>query len=95
MAKPARLALLLGLAGCAAQPAAHGGPGFFLGLLHGLLALFSLLGSLFLPVRIYAFPNSGFGYDLGFVLGFGIFAILVMLLSAARIGGFLTREGKD
>ncbi|HVW72221.1 MAG TPA: hypothetical protein VHC39_01170 [Rhizomicrobium sp.] len=95
MARRLGLALLLGLAGCATQPAAHAGPGFFHGVLHGLIAPFSLLASLILPVRIYAFPNSGFGYDLGFVLGFGLFAALAMLLSAARIGGFLTREGRD
>jgi hypothetical protein len=31
--------------------------------------LFSLIASLFVDVRIYAYPNSGWWYDLGFILG--------------------------
>jgi len=31
--------------------------------------LFSLIGSIFTDVRIYAFPNSGGWYDFGFFLG--------------------------
>lgn len=60
------------LAGCAHQPPPSGGaplPGFLLGLLHGYISLFSMIGSLFFEVRIYAFPNNGFFYDLGFVIG--------------------------
>ena len=57
--------------GCAHQPPAvlPGVPGFFHGLLHGFLLLVSLVGSIFTDVRVYAFPNSGFLYDLGFVIG--------------------------
>jgi hypothetical protein len=63
------LALLV--AGCAHQPPAPGSdlPGFFLGLVQGYISLFSLIGGLFFDVRIYAFPNSGWWYDLGFVVG--------------------------
>lgn len=63
------VALLL-LAGCATQPNVgnYSTPGFFLGLFHGLLAPLSLVGSLFVDVRVYAFPNSGWWYDFGFVL---------------------------
>jgi hypothetical protein len=83
---------LLLLAGCATQPAAHpGAPGFFAGFLHGLTALFALAASLFMDVRIYAFPNAGFSYDLGFVAGFVLFLVLVTLSVMARIGGLLTR----
>jgi hypothetical protein len=32
-------------------------PGFLMGLVHGFISLFSLLGSLFLDIRIYGFPN--------------------------------------
>ena len=86
------LAPLLLLAGCATQPAADpGAPGFFAGFLHGLIALFALAASLFMDVRIYAFPNTGFGYDLGFIAGFVLFLILVTLSVMARIGGLLTR----
>ena len=72
---PERLLLLsllaVAVSGCAHQPpsAVPGVPGFFHGLLHGFLVLVSLVGSLFTDVRVYAFPNSGFFYDLGFVIG--------------------------
>ena len=51
----------------------HKPPGFLMGLVHGFISLFSLLGSLFLDIRIYGFPNSGAGYDVGFVLGAALF----------------------
>jgi hypothetical protein len=64
------------LAACATQPspAAFEPPGFFYGFLHGLTVPFSLIGAFFTDVRIYAFPNSGWWYDLGFFLGFGTLA---------------------
>ena len=56
----------LALAACATQPAAvANAPGFWLGLVHGMTAPFSLIASLFWDVRIYAFPNAGGWYDLG------------------------------
>jgi hypothetical protein len=63
--------LVVALSGCAHQPpsALPGVPGFFHGLLHGFLILASLVGSVFTDVRVYAFPNSGFTYDLGFLIG--------------------------
>lgn len=66
------LSATLLVAACAHQPPPSGGaplPGFLLGLLHGYISLFSLIASLFMEVRIYAFPNNGFFYDLGFVIG--------------------------
>ncbi len=62
------------LAGCAAQPfTTHYTdplPGFWWGALHGLIAPFSLIGSFFDPsIRAYAAPNTGWWYDLGFVIG--------------------------
>jgi len=65
------LLLLVAASACARQPppVLPDPPGFFLGLLHGFLMLFSFIGSIFTDVRIYAFPNSGFGYDLGFLIG--------------------------
>jgi len=85
-------ALVLG--GCATQSGigANDVPGFFSGILHGLITLPALLGSLVLDVRIYAFPNSGFWYELGFcggfVFGIGLIAVPVIPF----IGGFLTRR---
>lgn len=59
------------LTGCATQPAPGAGspPGFFMGLVHGFLILFSFIASLFTDYRIYAFPNAGGWYDFGFLLG--------------------------
>ena len=65
------LALTLGCMSCAHQPRpdSFDPPGFFSGLLHGFIVVFSLTGSIFMDIRIYAFPNSGFFYDLGFLIG--------------------------
>lgn len=65
----------LALAGCADQPPmiAYDPPGFFSGLLHGFLVLFSFLGSIVFDIRIYAFPNTGFFYDLGYLIGAAMF----------------------
>ena len=65
------LVLALGCISCAHQPRpdSFDPPGFFSGLLHGIIILFSLIGSIFMDIRIYAFPNSGFFYDLGFLIG--------------------------
>lgn len=90
-----RFALLsaIVLMGCASQPEpAGGGPGLLVGLFHGFTALLSLAGSLFLQVRIYAYPNAGFWYDAGFAIGFSGSVILIVMLSIARIGGFITQR---
>ena len=71
------LGLLVTLSACAHQPVLSGSetydaPGFFSGLLHGLLMPFSLVGHLLdSSVRVYAFPNSGGWYDFGYFLGVG------------------------
>lgn len=80
------------LTACATQPSPviHDAPGFLLGLLHGFIAIASLVGSLFLHVRVYAFPNSGFWYDCGFVMGFCSSLLAAFLGSMSRIGGMLS-----
>lgn len=80
------------LTACATQPAAlpHDVPGLLLGFFHGFTAIFSLIGSIFLHVRVYAFPNSGFWYDFGFVTGFLSSLLSIFLASMARVGGMLT-----
>lgn len=77
----ARTALIVGclcgaaliLSGCATQPVPRGGPnvpGFFYGLLHGFGSPIALILGIFVAdSRIYAFPNAGWWYDLGFMLG--------------------------
>lgn len=68
----AAFVLVVVVASCAHQPPPSGGapvPGFFLGLFHGYISLFSLIASLFFEVRVYEFPNAGFFYDLGFIIG--------------------------
>ncbi len=71
-------------AGCATQPAVTiGAPGFWKGVVHGLIVPGSLIASLWDDVRIYAFPNNGSWYDLGFTLGgFVISCVVVMVLGA-------------
>jgi len=47
--------------------------GFFAGLWHGVIILFSLIGSMFSDnIAIYSANNSGFMYYLGFVFGVAI-----------------------
>ena len=86
------IAALLLVAACASQPeaAAHQLPGFLAGFFHGFVAIASLVGSLFLHMRIYAFPNSGFWYDFGFVAGFSSCLLGIFLTFMARIGGMVT-----
>ncbi len=77
------LALLaIVLTGCAAgtnevlhMPNPHGFvAGFWLGLWHGVIAMITFIISLFNEnVRIYEVHNSGGWYDLGFIMGSGIF----------------------
>ena len=46
--------------------------GFFSGIWHGIILIFSLIGKLFgADVGIYAEHNSGFFYWLGFIIGIG------------------------
>jgi hypothetical protein len=63
------------MVGCASQPVSTSWdpPGFFMGVVHGFCILFSLIGSIFTDVRIYAFPNSGGWYDLGYFIGAAMF----------------------
>ncbi|MEK7541287.1 MAG: hypothetical protein AAB533_00325 [Patescibacteria group bacterium] len=45
-------------------------PGFLSGVWHGLLAPYSLIARWFIDdVQMYALPNTGWFYDLGFLFG--------------------------
>lgn len=65
------VAIIASVIGCATQPVPSGidMPGFWMGMVHGFLIVFSLIGSFFSDIRIYAFPNAGSFYDLGYVIG--------------------------
>jgi len=58
-------------------------PGFWMGLLHGFIVPGSLIASIWNDVRIYAFPNNGGWYDLGFTLGGFTVSNLVMVFVVA------------
>ena len=67
------------LASCTAEPVnlAHieEPSGFFMGLWHGIIVVFSFIGSLFSDsIAIYEVNNTGGWYDLGFIMGIGAFS---------------------
>lgn len=84
-------ACLLLLNGCAHQPSTYSNdaPGFFMGLVHGYIAVFSALAGLFTDVRIYNFPNSGYWYDVGFIIGFIFFHVERSYLAFRAISSHL------
>ena len=64
------LTLVILLTGCTfAGTQANEMPGFFMGVWHGIVAPFTLIIRFFIDIQMYAVPNSGFGYDIGFLLG--------------------------
>ena len=77
------LVLAVALASCAPGPnplVQHHGPGaaplagFFLGIWHGAIVWVTFFVSLFSPgVSVYEVHNTGWPYNLGFVIGAGFF----------------------
>ncbi|MEI7823948.1 MAG: hypothetical protein WCI01_01525 [Chlorobiaceae bacterium] len=66
------ISFVFAVSGCASQIIvdSYEPPGFFMGIIHGLIVPFSFVGSWFSSdIRIYAFPNTGVGYDFGFLIG--------------------------
>ncbi|MDC0886464.1 hypothetical protein OAS19_01550 [Altererythrobacter sp.] len=69
------IAGLLLLSACASQIDAGvvkeaGSPGFLWGLWHGFIFPWAFIGSFFNPdIAVYAVPNRGTWYDVGFFLG--------------------------
>ena len=66
------LSLPVFIAGCGFATvgnSARDAPGAFLGVWHGLLAPWTLILRLFMDIHMYALPNSGWFYDLGFLVG--------------------------
>jgi hypothetical protein len=66
--------LLINLSSCAPSGYEYNEAGFFSGIWHGLIIVFSLMGKLIgMDIGIYADNNTGFTYWLGFILGIGGF----------------------
>jgi len=61
--------LLVGCGFAATGYSPYDPPGFFMGIWHGLLAPWSLIARLFFDIKMYAFPNAGWFYDFGFLIG--------------------------
>ena len=59
------------LSACAYVPpmAQPSPPGFFIGLFHGFISPFTVFLAIFTDIQMYASPNVGNWYDLGFLLG--------------------------
>ena len=47
----------------------NGTPGFLMGIWHGIVAPYTLIIRFFLDIKMYAVPNNGFNYDIGFIIG--------------------------
>ncbi len=62
------------MASCAPNGYESEKSGFFSGVWHGIIIVFSLIGKLFdRDIGIYAEHNTGFLYWLGFIIGIGAF----------------------
>lgn len=48
--------------------------GFLAGLWHGVIAVITLILGIFTDIKVYEIHNSGWFYDLGFLLGVGAFS---------------------
>jgi hypothetical protein len=63
--------------------------GFFEGLWHGIISLFTLIVSMFSEnVRFYEVDNTGVGYDAGFLLG-------VLLVYGGGGSGIMARRNRE
>ncbi len=66
--------LMLTLTACAPSGFEREEAGFFSGIWHGMILIFSFIGKLFgADIGIYAEHNTGFTYWFGFILGIGGF----------------------
>jgi hypothetical protein len=65
-------------------------PGFWQGVLHGAIAPFTFIVSLFRPnVQMYHTPNKGAWYNFGFLLG------MMILLGGNRGGAAMQRRKEE
>lgn len=78
------IATVFVLAGCTFvgdTPVSSETPGFLMGLWHGLVAPYTLIIRWFIHIKMYAIVNSGFPYDLGFLIGI-LFSLPIGWLAA-------------
>jgi hypothetical protein len=67
------LVITLSLTSCTPEQLTEKEYGFFSGLWHGFIFIFSLIGKMFgAKVGLYALHNTGFFYYLGFLFGLGV-----------------------
>lgn len=67
------LLIIMAVSSCAPSGYESEEAGFFSGLWHGFILIFSIIGKIFgSDIGIYAEHNTGFTYWLGFILGIGI-----------------------
>ncbi len=65
--------ILFNLTSCAPSGYESNQAGFFSGIYHGFIVVFSLIGKLFgADIGIYSEHNTGFFYWLGFIIGTGL-----------------------
>ncbi|PIF33531.1 hypothetical protein CLU81_4147 [Flavobacterium sp. 9] len=68
------LFFVMSLSSCAPNHYESNESGFFSGIWHGIIIVFSIIGKLFgFNIGIYAEHNTGFTYWLGFIIGIGAF----------------------
>lgn len=60
-------------------------PGIISGLWHGMVAPYALLIGIFTNLGIYAYPNQGWVYDAGFLLGVAISLPLGWIIAVISI----------
>jgi len=69
------IVLICMLAGCVpgdGSRSIENSAGFFTGLWHGIIVIFSFIGSWFNKnIKLYEICNNGFWYNLGYLFGFG------------------------
>ena len=66
--------VIISLSSCAPEGYESQKSGFFSGIWHGLILIFSLIGKVFgADIGIYAEHNTGFTYWIGFIIGIGGF----------------------
>jgi hypothetical protein len=87
------LAVVFMLSGCTFvgdTPMLNGKPDFLIGLWHGMVAPYTLIIRWFINIKMYSIVNTGFNYDLGFMIGILLSLPIGWLAAIISIVYFLT-----